>query len=162
MTDVVQHGNIVRDHLLDICRACGAFDTVREMPPLGAGVGSEHGVHAAVLDGQGRAVPQLSTLNHTTAWFGSTIHLWTPLDEAAGPESPAPFEATVIRCRDTVIAALHNRIVLQAGYELDPMGVQGTPVSWLPGMIELADKSMQRTQSITIGCIVFNAWEQIR
>ena len=155
---LVQHSRVIRRKLLDRASSVGGITVTGFEPP--SGPPNPDVIHAAVVNGPGRTHTSESTLAGTSVWQSYIVHLFRKLPMNEGDQAEEQVDPELSDKRDTVLDALHSNISFGDGVELDVVG-RGEPIRWAPGYIEFRP-TKYRSETITAGFIIYNAWDQVR
>lgn len=159
MTERVTHSATIRNGLITHAKALGLFEVVHAAEPKTAP--EAPGVHLAVMEGPGQALPAASTLTGTAVEVTARCQLYWKLD-LSQPTIETDYEDRLTAARDTYTAALHSGIQVAAGIEFNPNGMHGaTRLSWEPSYLD-QDHVKFRIHTVTVPFIVHNAWTQTR
>ena len=155
-----QHVRVTRRKLIDRLTQVGDWSVEGHEPYEVPNTSTPERIHVAVVTGPNRIVAPTSTLAYSAQWFSFVCHFFKrlPLSE---PQMQERIDPELSDARDTCIAKLHDGISYGSGVELDPTGKFGDPLRGEPGYLD-QEGTKFRTETMTVGFIAFNAFEQIR
>lgn len=144
----------IRRALIDHALGTGRFLAVSGHEPKSAP--SAGGLTAAVWVQTVRPVAAMSGLDATSA----RVEFWLRIYQNAFKENQDDIDPTVDEARDVLMVAYSGNFTLGGLVQkVDLLGAHGEPLSARAGFLT-QDQRVFRTMTITIPCVVLDAWTQ--